>query len=545
MLNNYFTLDALLKEEKDSLEGFQIVAAYSRIESTLSIVLEKPEHESITLIISCAPRMNYLFFIDKGHRQLTGANVFHEIVGARILSAHVENEERIVILKLSGSIRYPAGTSDELSVAINLFGTHANVYLVDNAGGIVSSFLKRKIGNALRVNHGFGKRTFPESADEFGDRWQTAEGSLSQKFSKVIPSFGGELSKEAFYRLGGEEAAFDVSREHVLKGNGLVNLFGVVSEMRRELLTPRPRIYFKGADPVLMSLIDMNHLVAHKEIFYDSVNSCIGIFVSMAQRRNSEIELKNTVVNRIIKQKEELQATISRIEQDLSENREEKYRMYGEILMQHLNDIEKGASSFLSSGTAEIPLDPKLPSVKNAQQYFEKSKKARESRRLAIVRKEELKIALGKIEGELRNAEGEADHKELLSIERKKKDNDEIPFRQFEMKGYKIYVGKDAKNNDRLTFGFAKPNDIFLHARGVSGSHVIIRNSSREFPQKPILQFAASIAAHYSKARTSGIVPVVYSMRKFVKKAKGKPGAVLLDREEVILVKPEIPLKTA
>lgn len=68
MLNNYFTLDALLKEEKDSLEGFQIVAAYSRIESTLSIVLEKPEHESITLIISCAPRMNYLFFIDKGHR---------------------------------------------------------------------------------------------------------------------------------------------------------------------------------------------------------------------------------------------------------------------------------------------------------------------------------------------------------------------------------------------------------------------------------------------------------------------------------------------
>lgn len=113
------------------------------------------------------------------------------------------------------------------------------------------------------------------------------------------------------------------------------------------------------------------------------------------------------------------------------------------------------------------------------------------------------------------------------------------------MKGYKIYVGKDAKNNDRLTFGFAKPNDIFLHARGVSGSHVIIRNSSREFPQKPILQFAASIAAHYSKARTSGIVPVVYSMRKFVKKAKGKPGAVLLDREEVILVKPEIPLKTA
>lgn len=116
------------------------------------------------------------------------------------------------------------------------------------------------------------------------------------------------------------------------------------------------------------------------------------------------------------------------------------------------------------------------------------------------------------------------------------------PFREFEKNGYKIFVGKDAKNNDNLTFGYAKPNDIFLHARGVSGSHVIIKNPTREFPQKPVLQYAASIAAHYSKARTSRIVPVAYTMRKFVKKAKGEPGAVLIDREEVIYVKPEIPI---
>jgi len=82
---------------------------------------------------------------------------------------------------------------------------------------------------------------------------------------------------------------------------------------------------------------------------------------------------------------------------------------------------------------------------------------------------------------------------------------------------------------------------VFLHARGVSGSHVIIRNASREYPQKPIIEFAARLAAHYSKARTSGIVPVAYTMRKFVKKARGKPGAVLVDREEVLFVKPGIP----
>jgi predicted ribosome quality control (RQC) complex YloA/Tae2 family protein len=147
------------------------------------------------------------------------------------------------------------------------------------------------------------------------------------------------------------------------------------------------------------------------------------------------------------------------------------------------------------------------------------------------------------VEAELGNVETSADVEAITLMSKREKAREEArtPFREFETNGYKIYVGKDAKNNDELTFGFAKPNDVFLHARGVSGSHVIIRNGSREYPQKQVLEFAASIAAHYSKARTSGIVPVAYTMRKFVKKAKGQPGAVLLDREEVIYVKPGIP----
>ncbi len=553
MLNNYFTLAALLNEERDSLEGSLIIGAYSRIENTLSVVLEKSGRESNTLIISCKPRMNYLFFDDETRGRLTGANVFGEIIGAKIISAHVEAGERIVILNISGRrtrardvSRDSTDPMDEQSLKANLFGTHANIYLVDNAGIMIDSFLRSKTGDTAAADRIFGKRLFPENGDEFVTRWEAEKGNPLQKLSKVIPSFSGELSKETFYRLSGEEVAFVGSDKSVLDNNQLVKLFHVVFEIRRELAEPRPRIYFKNDEPILMSLIEMKHLEFYKEKFYNSVNSCVSAFVSTFHRWSSELDLKNAVINRLLKRKKELQDTISKIEQDLSNNREEKYSTYGEILMQHLHDIEKGASSFLFGevGNAEeIPLDSKLSIVKNAQRYFERSKKARESRRLAIVRKEELRKSLDKIEDELRNVEGETDHKKLLSIEKKEKAKDETPFRQFEIKGYMVYVGKDAKNNDELTFGFAKSNDIFLHARGVSGSHVIIRNSSREFPQKPVLQLAASIAAHYSKARTSGIVPVAYTMRKFVKKAKGDPGAVLLDREEVIFVKPEIPIE--
>ncbi|MFZ1082267.1 MAG: NFACT RNA binding domain-containing protein [Candidatus Kryptoniota bacterium] len=550
MLNNYFTLAALLKEKREAIEDSRIVAAYSRIENTLSIVLEKSDHDPNTLIISCKPRANYLFLDDKMHGRLTGANVLPEIIGAKIISTHVEDGERIVVLNISGRRDREEdvsrdGTEPTNLLRINLFGTHANVYLSDNTGRTIDSFLRSKTENPAAATRSLGKRLFPENSDEFVSRWKAEKGNPLQKLSKIIPSFTGKLSKEAFYRLGGKGVTFAVSEESGLDNDQLVELFHVVSEIRLELAEPHPRIYFKDDGPILMSLIELKHLDLYKEKFYESVNSCISAFVSAAHRWSSELELKNTVVNRLLKRKKEVQGTISKIEQDLSKNREEQYRSFGGILMQHLHDIKKGASSFSLGGVieaGEIPLDSKLSAVKNAQQYFEKSKKARESHRLAITRMEELKKSLVKIEDELRNVEGETDHKKLLSIEKKKKTKDDVPFRQFEIKGYKVYVGKDAKNNDKLTFGFAKPNDIFLHARGVSGSHVIIRNPSHEFPQKPVLQFAASLAAHYSKARTSGIVPVAYTMRKFVKKAKGEPGAVLLDREEVIFVKPGIPI---
>lgn len=556
MLNNYFTLAALLTEERESLEGSRIVAAYSRIESTLSIVVEKPESELNTLVISCKPRINYIFLDKRPPGRTTGANVFREIIGAKIISARVEDGERIVVLRISGTSRDQAEAGDGRFLEINLFGTHANVYVVANDGRTIGSFLKRKAGNTAALDRGLGKRTFPEDRDEFVNRWKAEEGSPSKKLSKIIPSFSGELSKETFYRLSDEEGIS--SDASILDDEQLVKLFLAVSEIHRELAEPHPRIYFKDDAPVSMSLIEMKHLASHEEKAYDSVNSCVGAFVSAVHRRVSDLELKNSVVKRLLKQKDELQNTISKIEQDLSRDREEEYRSYGEILMQHLHDIKKGASSFSPSGAdddAEIPLDPRLSVVKNAQQYFEKSKKVRQSRRLAIARKEELKKSLDNIEHELQDVvrmsegslsgdsfgKGQADNKKLLSIEKKRKGRDETPFRQFETMGYRIYVGKDARNNDKLTFGFAKPNDVFLHARGVSGSHVIIRNPSHEYPQKPILLFAASIAAHYSKARSSGIVPVAYTMRKFMKKAKGRPGAVLLDREEVIFVKPGIP----
>ncbi|RPI74427.1 MAG: DUF814 domain-containing protein [Ignavibacteriales bacterium] len=137
--------------------------------------------------------------------------------------------------------------------------------------------------------------------------------------------------------------------------------------------------------------------------------------------------------------------------------------------------------------------------------------------------------------------------KELkLNREEKKKQGDDLKskFKHYViLDKYNVYVGKDSKNNDLLTMKFAKPNDYWFHARSVSGSHVVLKNENpKEGIPKNILKITASLAAYHSKAKTSGMAPVSYTQKKYVTKRKGmETGKVALTKEEVLIVRPEIP----
>lgn len=115
------------------------------------------------------------------------------------------------------------------------------------------------------------------------------------------------------------------------------------------------------------------------------------------------------------------------------------------------------------------------------------------------------------------------------------------PYRVFVLSdSFTLYIGRNAQNNDQLTAKFAKPNDLWLHARGVSGSHGVLRGP-KDIP-KQLLEQAAAITAYFSQSRKAGFVPVAYALKKYVRKPKGAgPGAVFMEREEVILVEPALP----
>jgi hypothetical protein len=221
----------------------------------------------------------------------------------------------------------------------------------------------------------------------------------------------------------------------------------------------------------------------------------------------------------------------------------ESMREYGEMILANMKRIRKGNSSVeltdpYTKKMMTVSLDPRLTPQANAQKYFQKYKKLKKGQpklREQIAKVEKEIAGAGAMPGPMR-----AEKKEAI-----KKGVKREPFHKFNMaSGSVVFVGKNARSNDRLTFQQARSGDYFFHARGVEGAHAILRPNipKRQRPGKDEIRTAAAIAAYFSKARTQRNVPVSFTQRKYLKKdKKGKPGSVILMREEVIFVDPGLP----
>src|SRR5204862_822828 len=121
----------------------------------------------------------------------------------------------------------------------------------------------------------------------------------------------------------------------------------------------------------------------------------------------------------------------------------------------------------------------------------------------------------------------------------KEKQVQAVPYHEFFLDGYRIWVGKNAQSNDELTLKYSYKDDLWLHAKDVSGSHVIVKfQSGKNFPRN-VVERAAQLAAYNSKRKNDTLCPVIYTQKKFVRKRKGDPaGMVVVEREDVIMVEP-------
>jgi predicted ribosome quality control (RQC) complex YloA/Tae2 family protein len=231
-------------------------------------------------------------------------------------------------------------------------------------------------------------------------------------------------------------------------------------------------------------------------------------------------------------------------------------RAYGDLLLSNLRLVPRGVDRIRLMGwdrnIVEIGLDPTLSPAENAARWYDEAKRrARADERLPGL----LESARSELE-RWRTARTEAEEGSLpgwavRELERSSpssegggsSDQEQArPYRIFRTTGgLEVRVGRSAKENDRLTFGNSSPNDIWLHARSVAGSHVILRWAEADAnPPARDLEEAATLAALFSKARTSALVPVDWTRRKHVRKPRGAPpGAVIPQRVKTLFVTPD------
>jgi predicted ribosome quality control (RQC) complex YloA/Tae2 family protein len=240
-------------------------------------------------------------------------------------------------------------------------------------------------------------------------------------------------------------------------------------------------------------------------------------------------------------------------------SKESEYRKLGNILLANIHLFSKGLkkitlNDYETGEQVEIKLKETNTPNENANLYFDKAKdekinfsKSKEVYETSLKsynslsEKHKIYLNAGSVD-ELRELRKEL---KIGSVKKIKKETKlDIKYKQYRIDDmFDLYVGKDSRSNDLLSIKFAKQNDYWFHARGMPGSHVILRSDTpKEVVPKPVLKKAASIAAYHSKAKTAGIVPVSYTFAKFVYKKKGmEPGQVFLSKEKVLTVQPGIP----
>jgi predicted ribosome quality control (RQC) complex YloA/Tae2 family protein len=234
----------------------------------------------------------------------------------------------------------------------------------------------------------------------------------------------------------------------------------------------------------------------------------------------------------------------------------EPLRRAGELILTHQADLAPGATDLTIDGE-RIELNPELTAVENAQAYFARYRKAREAEQRvpellegawrqaahladlgALVEVAEQMDAIRALRREVGAATGMASA-EPRRRGRAPDTSPAGPYRRVRVaEHWEALVGASAAGNATVTFDLARPDDLWLHARGLPGAHVILRTNGAEVPTE-VLERAAQLAAWHSSGRASGAVEVDVAPRRHVKKIpNGPPGLVRYSNERTVRVAP-------
>lgn len=493
----------------------------------LHIYINRDE-ETSRLIFSANPRETALFLdFYRPPKKSNVINFFETLEGKKVTSTQLADKDRLFYIFFE----------NEQHLLFKLFSGNPNVFLVED-DEIVDAFK-----NTEEVK---GEAPPEPEAPTFMDEVSPRRSAKNQ-MTEVNPLLPRNLLPYLIDQHNVDEMEPDEVK-------------AFTEEVSEALLEdPHPRV-LKTGDFCLWSK-EWLDIPSEKEC--TEVNDCVAFAYKNAVHLRRLHEKKEDVIQFLERSVSKKESLVNELKQaDKSLERAEEYEKYGNLLMTHAHEqVTEGTTEITIADIYEdneeisIPLKEDKDIPANAEYYYEKAKDAKKSYKKAKQRLPQVKKNLQEVQKLLEEIE-EIDH--LPDLDSWIKDNKNkledlgfgssenvqatSPFRKFKEGKFEIWIGKNAKSNDQLT-SHAHKEDIWLHARGVGGSHVVIRMGNRkDYPPQKVLLKAASYAAYYSKARGMKSAPVMYTKVKYVRKPKGAaPGAVVVEREEVEMVPPMKP----
>ena len=550
-----------LVAELAGLRGGRIVRVYQPDETDLVLHIRTAE-ETVRLLLSAHPSLPRIHPLSRGQP----ANPPEPPAFCMFMRKHCEGAvveairqvgaERIVHIDLRG--RDELGDAVTRRIIVELMGRHSNIILVDPASGVVLDAIRRVtpavsryrtvLPGSVYVDPPEQRKVDPfhSAEEELVRRLETVDESFppERKLTETIAGVGPVSAREIAHRAGPNASARDLVA-------ALLDGVRSIAESKAE-----PNIVVLPDGKPIFSVLRITYVQGDQR-FFTTMGECLEQYYGKRAEADRARRAAEELLRFVRKERQKTEEKLAKLRQSLLEAEEaERFRLYGELLTASLHLIPKGAQSFEAVNYYEeslpiidIPLDPALSPSENAQRYFKKYNKAKNSLPLLreqIRRAEEEQAYLETLEYQLENAtpqDLDEIREELIEQGRLKPKatgrpakravrRESAPETFVSSEGATIWVGKNNRQNDDLTTRLAKPGDIWLHAKDMPGSHVVVRGG--RFGEQTLLE-AAALAAYFSKGRHSGRVPVDYTDIRYVRKPNGaKPGFVVYDHHRTI-----------
>ena len=557
---DYFTLRALAQAWDAAFRGATLTDAWSQSPRELSLRFEAegPDGPATSVLrVVCEGALPLAFDAPGGGRQKRNtADVFAGIEGASVGAIRAAALDRHVVIGL-----------DRGALQIVLFGSRPNVLWTTGgpSATVREAFLR---GDVLDGTPAPQPRPAPDprTPDAIAARWAPRGQTLGVAARRLVPLLPAALSDAALRRVG-----LDPDAPPRLAPESLGRLAATLAETREAAETPAPAVLWRGvpgAGPgqafaeALLPLAPEPVPEGWRAERFDTVRAASRVFArrALGQRRFQEAyrPLERALAAEHARRARSADAMVDELAQP---SRADRYERWAHLLMASAAGRPAGAEAIevadlLADGApVTVPLDPARTAVENAERYYDKARRTRRARALAEARWEDAQAAadaLADALAELRALDRvealeafRAAHAGALgALSTQARGQASEPFHRIDVGGgFTALVGKHARGNAHLTTKVASPHDLWLHARGVPGSHVVVRRPARDAQvPEPVVLAAARLAAWYSEARRQPLAPVQVTERKYVRPVKGgPPGRVRVDRERVVDVVPERP----